>query len=151
MFTLLANEMELSMRYLGKNGKTRLERMFHVGSDSIDEQHIEQAETRAGRKIGRLEGSGIPESLEGLWQDIKLLYSMLSDAVKGRYKLPYRTIAAISFTLLYFVNPFDLIPDMIPVVGYIDDAFVVSLCIKFIGTDLEKYRKWIQNGKKSDN
>ena len=144
---MLPKEMELPMRYLGKNGKTRLERMFQTGLDSIDDEQIEQAQTRAGRKIGRLEGSRIPESLEGLWQDIKLLYSMISDAVGGRYKLPFRTIAAVSFTLLYFVNPFDLIPDIIPVVGYIDDAFVVSLCIKFIGTDLEKYRKWIQSEK----
>ena len=147
MFTMLPNEMELSMRYLGKNGKTRLERMFQTGLDSIDDEQIEQAQTRAGRKIGRLEGSGIPDSLDGLWQDIKLLYSMIRDSIIGRYRLPYRTIAAVSFTLLYFVNPFDLIPDIIPVVGYIDDAFVVSLCLKFIGTDLEKYRKWIQSEK----
>ncbi len=139
--------MELSMRDLGKNEKNWLERMFHTGLDSVDDEQIEQAETWAGRKIGRLEGSGIPDSLEGLWQDIKLLYGMISDTVRGRYKLPYRTVAAVVFTLLYFVNPLDLIPDLIPVVGYIDDAFVVSLCIKFIGTDLEKYKKWIQSAK----
>ena len=139
--------MELSMKDLGKNDKTRLESIFHTGLDSVDDEQVEQAVTEAGRKIGRLEGAGIPDSLEGLWQDIKLLYSMISNVVRGRYKLPYRTIAAVAFTLLYFVNPFDLIPDIIPVVGYIDDAFVVSLCLKFIGTDLEKYRKWIQSEK----
>lgn len=148
MLILMSDEMELSVRNLGKNNETRLERIFHTGLDSVDDEQVEQAAAGAGRKISKLEGSGIPDSLEGLWQDIKLLYSMISDVVKGRYKLPYRTIAAVAFTLLYFVNPFDLIPDIIPVVGYIDDAFVVSLCIKFIGTDLEKYRKWIQSGKK---
>lgn len=131
------------MRNLGRNDKTRLERMFRTGLDSVSDEQVEQSAARAGRKISKLEGSGIPASLEGLWQDIRLLYSMISDAVLGRYKVPYRTVAAVAFTLLYFVNPFDLIPDIIPVVGYIDDAFVVSLCIKFIGTDLEKYRKWM--------
>lgn len=135
------------MRDIGKNSKTRLERIFRSGMDSMDEEHIEQAATRSGRKIEHLEGSGVPDSLEGLWQDIRLLYSMVSDSVRGRYRLPFRTIAAVAFTLLYFVNPFDLIPDIVPVVGYIDDAFVVSLCIKFIGTDLEKYRKWTQSEK----
>ncbi|MCK5117564.1 MAG: DUF1232 domain-containing protein [Candidatus Aegiribacteria sp.] len=135
------------MSDLGKNDKTRLERIFRNGLDSVDDEQVEQAATETGRKIGRLEGTGIPDSLEGLWQDIKLLYSMISDVVRGRYRLPYRTIATVAFTLLYFVNPFDLIPDIIPVVGYIDDAFVVSLCLKFIGTDLEKYRKWIQSEK----
>ena len=131
------------MRNLGKNDKTRLERMFRAGLDSVNDEQVEQAAARTDRKINKLEGTGIPDSLEGVWQDIKLLYGMISDVVTGRYKLPYRTIAAIAFTLLYFVNPFDLIPDMIPFVGYMDDAFVVSLCLKFIGTDLEKYRKWI--------
>ncbi|MCD4702070.1 MAG: DUF1232 domain-containing protein [Candidatus Aegiribacteria sp.] len=131
------------MRNLGMNDKSRLEKIFRTGLDSVTDEQVEQAANRTGRKISKLENSGIPASLEDLWMNIRLLYSMISDAVLGRYKVPYRTIAAIAFTLLYFVNPFDLIPDIIPVVGYIDDAFVVSLCIKFIGTDLEKYRKWM--------
>lgn len=143
MFIFLSDEMELSVRNLGMNDKSRLEKIFRTGLDSVTDEQVEQAANRTGRKISKLENSGIPASLEDLWMNIRLLYSMISDAVLGRYKVPYRTIAAIAFTLLYFVNPFDLIPDIIPVVGYIDDAFVVSLCIKFIGTDLEKYRKWM--------
>ncbi len=133
------------MRNLGRNDMTRLEGMFNNGLDSVSDKQVERAATRAERKINKLEGSGIPGSLEGLWQDIRLLYSLITDSVRGRYKVPYRTIGAVAFTLLYLVNPFDLIPDIIPFVGYIDDAFVVSLCIKFIGTDLEKYRKWMQS------
>jgi len=143
MFTLMLNEMELSMRDLAKSCKTRLKRMFRTGLDSVNDEQASQAAIQAGEKIRKLEDSGIPNSLEGLWQDIRLLYDMISDSIKGRYKLPYRSIGAIAFTLLYFVNPFDLISDVIPIVGYIDDAFVLSLCIKFIGTDLEKYREWI--------
>ena len=135
------------MRDPGKSYKTRLERMLRLRMSSTDDEQVERAAARAGRKIGKLEGAGIPDSLEGLWQDIKLLYSMISDVARGRYRLPHRTIGAIAFTLLYFVNPFDLIPDIIPMVGYIDDAFVVSLCIKFIATDLEMYRKWVQSEK----
>ncbi len=133
------------MRNLGKSDKTRLERIFSTGLDSVDDKQVEQAAACAGRKISKLEESGIPDSLEGIWQDIKLLCTMISDAVRGRYRLPYRTVGAIAFTLLYLANPFDLIPDVIPFVGYIDDAFIVSLCIKFIGIDLEKYRKWMSS------
>jgi len=134
------------MKNLGNRDRTRLEEMFHTGRDSVSDEQIEQAGSRAERKIRKLEDSGIPDSLEGLWNDIKLLYGMISDSIRGRYKIPIRTIGAISFTLLYFANPFDVIPDVIPFVGYIDDAFVVSLCIKFIGTDLDMYRKWKYDG-----
>ena len=48
------------------------------------------------------------------------------------------TIAA----LLYVLSPIDLIPDFIPVVGYVDDALVVAVCIKLVQADLDKYRDW---------
>ncbi len=97
---------------------------------------------RAGRTIRRLEEKGVPDSLKSLWNDVRDLWGMISDVVKGKYEVPFRTVAAITFTLLYLANPLDLIPDIIPVIGYIDDAFIVGLCVKFIGSDLEKYRIW---------
>ena len=36
-------------------------------------------------------------------------------------KIPFGTIAAVVASLLYFVSPIDVIPDFIPVIGYIDD------------------------------
>jgi len=130
------------MTDLDNRDKNRLEKMFQVGRDEVDEEQAEQAALRAGQKINKLEGSGIPDSLESIWQDIRLMYSMISDVIKGNYKVPIRTIGSLAFTLLYFTNPFDLIPDMIPLAGYIDDAFVVGLCAKLIGSDLDRYRIW---------
>ncbi len=131
------------MRNLDQRDKAKLEEMFLNGLDSVSDDRVEQALVSADRKITRLEDTGIPDSLLLLWKDIRLLFSMVSDSIRGRYRVPYRTIGAVAFTLVYFANPFDLIPDIIPFAGYIDDAFLVSLCVKFIGTDLEKYRNWI--------
>jgi uncharacterized membrane protein YkvA (DUF1232 family) len=52
----------------------------------------------------------------------------------------------IAFTLGYALSPVDLIPDFIPVLGYLDDLFIVPallvLSIKLIPTDvLEESRK----------
>ncbi len=33
----------------------------------------------------------------------------------------------IAGTLFYLLNPFDVLPDMIPVIGQIDDAILVTL------------------------
>jgi len=43
--------------------------------------------------------------------------------------------------LLYFVSPIDFVPDFLPG-GLIDDAFVLSLIIRQIKTDLYKYKEW---------
>ena len=34
--------------------------------------------------------------------------------------------------ILYFINPFDLIPDAAPVIGYLDDLAVLALTLGFI-------------------
>lgn len=73
----------------------------------------------------------------------KVMFGMLKDYRKGIYtNVPWFTIAAIAFAFLYILNPFDLIPDFIPGIGYIDDFAVFSFGLKFIESDLHKYLDW---------
>ena len=51
-------------------------------------------------------------------------------------------IGAAVFTLLYVFNPLDLMPDVIPLVGQIDDAAIVAGCLMLIEHDLRSYRAW---------
>jgi uncharacterized membrane protein YkvA (DUF1232 family) len=39
---------------------------------------------------------------------------------------------ALMGALLYFISPFDLLPDMLPIVGRTDDAAVVAGAIKLV-------------------
>ena len=41
-------------------------------------------------------------------------------------------------TVLYILNPLDLIP----IVGQIDDAAVVAACLLMVRQDLHRYKKW---------
>ncbi len=55
---------------------------------------------------------------------VKLVYRLMRDPrVSGFDK------AALGAVALYVVNPLDLIPDVIPVIGQIDDAFLVALAL----------------------
>lgn len=73
----------------------------------------------------------------------KIMFAMLKDVKKGNYpNVPWFTIASIVVALLYVLNPFDLIPDFIPGVGYIDDLAVLSISMGWIETDLHKYLDW---------
>ena len=54
-------------------------------------------------------------------------------------EIPWASIALITFAIIYFLNPADLIPDVIPVIGYIDDATVLALVWQAIEHDLKKY------------
>jgi len=67
--------------------------------------------------------------------------------VRDYQRAEYRDLAAaklliIIAAIIYFVSPFDVIPDWIPVLGHIDDAFVISLALKSVRSDLDTFMAW---------
>ena len=82
--------------------------------------------------------------------DIPLLVSLVNSYVAGEFtEISYNAIVTVVATLLYVISPLDIIPDVIPGVGYTDDAMAVSFCIKMIQDALEKYKN-THSGKKYD-
>jgi uncharacterized membrane protein YkvA (DUF1232 family) len=69
--------------------------------------------------------------------------SLLSQMVKERWDqhrdLPWRTVAAFTVAIMYFIGPFDLIPDFVPFIGFLDDAAVLAFCFRLIQHDLRQY------------
>ena len=82
-------------------------------------------------------------SLNKFLGDFKELFSMVKDYWKGGYRdVPFWTIGSIVAVLIYVLNPLDIVPDFIPIVGLLDDTAVISTCLAMVGLDLKKYRKW---------
>lgn len=76
---------------------------------------------------------------DGLWNKIKgtakkaganLIYDVLQlFYVAKNPNVPMKIRAAMVAPLGYFISPVDLIPDLMPVVGYSDDAAVIATAI----------------------
>lgn len=76
-------------------------------------------------------------------EDGRLLVSMVKDYTGRRYRqVPYATLGSAVVALLYVLNPLDLMPDVLPLIGQIDDAVIVAACLALIEQDLYKYRAW---------
>ncbi|GGI28829.1 YkvA family protein [Pedobacter mendelii] len=81
--------------------------------------------------------------LDGVWSKMVLLFAVAKDYVNGDYtELPKRSIIAILGGLIYFLSPIDVVPDFIPVLGFVDDIFILNLVYKQVLKDLEKYKIW---------
>ena len=80
-------------------------------------------------------------------EDGKMLTALIKDWRAGKYRQAlYGTVAAVAFALLYVLNPFDLIPDVLPFVGVLDDATVIGALLLLVERDLKKYRAWRESG-----
>jgi len=73
----------------------------------------------------------------------KTILSLVKDYWSGKYReVPYWAISAGALSLLYVLNPLDVIPDIVPGFGYLDDATLVAFCLKLIERELERYKDW---------
>ncbi len=130
----------MQKRWRGK--ANRAKREYSENIENIKFEDVKEAARRGKKKLEELEQNH-PGFLDSIWADLKLMVSLLRDYVKGDYRsIPWTSIAATAGAVLYFVNPFDIIPDFIPFAGYLDDAAVLTLGLILIKQDLIKYRKW---------
>ncbi len=73
----------------------------------------------------------------------KLLLEILQQYKKGTYrKIPWRSVASITFTLLYVINPLDIVPDVLPIVGYVDDVSVFMALMRLVDEDIKDFESW---------
>ena len=85
-------------------------------------------------------------ALKKVLENVRELYALFKDSVKGNYKLHPANVAMIGGGLLYFLLPVDLIPDFIPLVGYLDDLAVLTTIMNSLKGEINAYRSWKETG-----
>ena len=77
------------------------------------------------------------------WPYLLAMVRLVRDYHRAEYRdiAPPKLIAIIS-AIIYFVSPFDVIPDYLPVLGHIHDAFVVGLALKSVRAELDTFMAW---------
>ena len=64
----------------------------------------------------------------------------------GQYReVPWKTILLIVAAVIYFVNPLDLVPDIIPLTGLTDDFAVLIWVYNSVSNEIEKFLEWEKN------
>ena len=79
-----------------------------------------------------------------LVDDIVSMAQLAGAYVRKEYRdIPWTSMISVAAALIYVVSPLDLIPDYIPVVGYLDDAAVVLFVLRAgARRDLDKFKAW---------
>lgn len=77
-----------------------------------------------------------------LFKNRRTMWQMVREVVNGKYRMSLLTNVVLVLGLAYVVIPFDLIPDWIPVIGWIDDAVVIFLLIKRLNNETMRYIRY---------
>ena len=90
------------------------------GADYVEENLWTKLE-RTGKKIS-------------FAKDIRALYRYMKDPDVAWYRK-----SIVVGALVYFISPIDAIPDILPLVGYLDDLGVIAALLKYLGSELIPY------------
>ena len=81
---------------------------------------------------------------ENLWYKLEKVGKKISFAKDVVALYRYMTSSLVSWHrkaivfagLIYFISPIDTIPDIAPLIGYLDDLGVITALLKFLGSEL---------------
>ena len=81
------------------------------------------------------------------WPYLQTMLRLVGAYECGQYKQVSKDdLMWIVAALNYLVNPFDLIPDMTPLIGFVDDAIVVAYVADKTRQALDDFMIWETNG-----
>lgn len=68
---------------------------------------------------------------------------LLTAYARGQYRrIPTKTILIVTAALVYFLNPFDLVPDTLPALGLTDDFAVLAWVHQSLTTEMAAFLQW---------
>ena len=104
-----------------------------------DSGKIAQFIQRAEKKFKRI------LEKENVFSTLPTLLAIIKSYLKKEYcKFPVASIITILGALIYVVTPIDAISDLIPVVGYFDDAAVIQFCLDKLHKEIAEYNTWLK-------
>jgi uncharacterized membrane protein YkvA (DUF1232 family) len=79
-------------------------------------------------------------------EKIFVIGRLIKAYAQGKYtKIPWKTALILIAAIIYFVNPLDLVPDLIPVAGLADDFGILLWVYNSLNHEIDKFLSWEQS------
>ena len=83
------------------------------------------------------------DTFKGTWAYFQAMLRLIRAYYRGDYRnIPTATLLIIVAAVIYVVNPLDLIPDWVPGLGFLDDAFIVAFAVRRTQRALDDFMTW---------
>jgi uncharacterized membrane protein YkvA (DUF1232 family) len=124
--------------------QARVEAEFSQAVKSARSYVTDRARLRTLAHEATEKAASLPkEAFKETWAYFQAMLRLLRAYARGDYRrVPTTTLLIIVAALIYIVNPFDFIPDWIPALGFLDDAFVVAFAVAKTKKTLDEFIAW---------
>jgi uncharacterized membrane protein YkvA (DUF1232 family) len=124
-------------------------RQAQSGAKNLSEKDIL---TNAKNLSAEVQGN-VPEFVKLRLTKLEKLVAMIED---DEWKIPEQERSDVISALAYFSDPEDLVPDHIPVLGFLDDAIMIELVAEELQPDIEAFSEFCayrerEEGRSGDN
>jgi uncharacterized membrane protein YkvA (DUF1232 family) len=83
------------------------------------------------------------EPFQDSWPYVQAMLRLLRAYFRGEYRnVSHEGLLWIITAVAYFVDPFDLIPDEVPFLGFVDDATVMTFAVGRTRQTLDDFMTW---------
>jgi uncharacterized membrane protein YkvA (DUF1232 family) len=106
-------------------------------SQNLSPQEITDA---ASKLLQDGKDNKLPAFISERLSKIDSMVSMVNDAGFGMEEADKKRVLAC---LTYFANPKDIIPDNVPVLGFLDDAIMIELVVRELQHEVEAYDDFV--------
>jgi len=90
----------------------------------------------AGNLLIEAQKTKVPDFIGQRLVKLDALIAMVRDEA---WALPAEDRQRVLSALVYFADPSDVIPDHVPVLGFLDDAIMIELCVRELHHEIEAY------------
>jgi uncharacterized membrane protein YkvA (DUF1232 family) len=94
--------------------------------------------------LERVRLADAPEFVRDRLGKLATLIAMVKDE---RWAIPADIRKRVVGALAYFAQPQDMIPDDVPVLGFVDDAIMIELIVRELRHDIEAYQEFCRFGR----
>jgi uncharacterized membrane protein YkvA (DUF1232 family) len=110
-------------------------RKAQAGAKQLNEQDI----LANAKNLSQDVKGTVPPFVSERIQKLETLVSMIEDT---EWKIPDEERNDVLSALAYFSDPEDLVPDHIPVLGFLDDAIMIELVAEELKDDIEAFEEF---------
>ena len=122
------------------NNSTALKLLEDAGK-KVSNEDAKNYLVRAEKKMDDTKSD--TDKIKELFENMKILVQLVKDVMSGEYKkVPYVCIATVIGAIVYFVSPVDALPDVLPALGFVDDAAVIALVLAAFKDYIDDYVAW---------